>query len=234
MNRMLPVLLCVSVLILGACATVHENVQAALAKPAQAVYLPPGDKGPIVVVISGASGPPLYREYSAEVARLGYYTVLIDGNDVRSWDQGGAQNLQAVIARAQSSPHAVPGKAAVIGFSMGGGGALAHAAALPEFVSAVIAYYPQLNRVGLRVIVEDFRVPVLVLTGERDRDPCCPIASMRRLEEYAKDQQAAFRLVAYPDADHGFNLAIPAYRKDAAEDAWRRTTQMLAEYHPVR
>ena len=93
-------------------------------------------------MISGQSGTPNYRKYSAQIASLGYYTVLVDGKDILTRQQDGAQNLKTVIARAQASPNAVPGKVAVVGFSQGGGGALAHATGLPELVSTVVAYYP--------------------------------------------------------------------------------------------
>jgi dienelactone hydrolase len=38
----------------------------------------------------------------------------------------------------------------------------------------------------------------------------------------------------YPGAEHGFNLPVPAYRADFAEDAWQRTLEMLGRYHAVR
>ncbi len=219
------------------CACTARNVAApaAFQGPAQTVYLPAAGRGPIVVVISGHSGPHLYQDFSANVAQLGYLTVLINGNDILSRHQDGALNLRTVIARAQASPHAVPGKAAVIGLSQGGGGALAHAAAMPELVSAVIAYYPQTNWWSdMRLLAERFRVPVLVLAGVRDRyHNCCLIESMRRLEAAARERQVPFQLVEYPHAGHGFNLAVSGYRSEDAADAWRRTTEMLARYQPL-
>ena len=50
--------------------------------------------------------------------------------------------MRRAIERAQRSPKALPGKTVVIGFSMGGGGALTYAAGMPDLVSAVVAYYP--------------------------------------------------------------------------------------------
>jgi len=67
--------------------------------------------------------------------------VLLDGKDILTREQDGRGNLSRAIARAQVSPHALPGKTVVIGFSQGGGAALVHAADMPEVVSAVIAYY---------------------------------------------------------------------------------------------
>ena len=42
-------------------------------------FVPKSGKGPVVVVISGATGLPYYWSYAQRVAELGYFTVLIDG-----------------------------------------------------------------------------------------------------------------------------------------------------------
>ena len=47
--------------------------------PKYEIFPPAGGKGAIVVVASGNSGPGLYRDFSSELAELGYYTVLMDG-----------------------------------------------------------------------------------------------------------------------------------------------------------
>src|SRR3954462_3274983 len=87
-------------------------------------FVPKSGRGPVVVVISGATGVPYYWSYAQRVSELGYYTVLIDGKDILTRGEDGAANLRAVIATAQVSPHATPGKAMLIGFSQGGGGIL--------------------------------------------------------------------------------------------------------------
>lgn len=96
--------------------------------PAQTAYVPASGKGPAVIVLSGASGPRFYEAFAAALAKEGFYAVLLDGNDV-SRDAQGAARLRSAIERAQSAPHVVPGKVAVVGFSLGGGAALVHAIA---------------------------------------------------------------------------------------------------------
>jgi dienelactone hydrolase len=152
--------------------------------------------------------------------------------------------LKKAIDRAQRSPHAVPGKTAVIGFSLGGGGALYNATPLSDLVSVVVAYYPYTktwaNKMGW--FVKRFQVPVLVLAAQRDRyKDCCVIESMQAMEAAAKLNGKQFELVVYPDADHGFNLQTGAkgeptgaYRRDDDRDAWRRTVEMLKLHHPLR
>lgn len=204
--------------------------------PPQEVFLPKGEKGPVVVVISGQSGTPNYRSYASQVAGLGYYAVLIDGKDILTRQQDGAANLRKVVARAQASPNGAPGKAMVIGFSQGGGGVLAHAMAMPDLFTAAVVYYPATSWArGLAAVVGRMQMPVLVLAGERDRyNNCCLIEHMREMDAAAKARGLPLELVVYPNADHGFNLTGSTYRTDETADAWRRTAEMLARHHPAK
>ena len=204
--------------------------------PAQEVFLPKGEKGPVVVVISGQSGIPNYRNYATRVAGLGYYTVLIDGKDILTRAQDGAQNLRSVIARGQASPNGTPGKVMVIGFSQGGGGVLAHAVVMPDLVAAAVVHYPAVSWArNIAGVASRIRIPILVLAAERDRyNNCCLIETIRELEAAAKAKQVPLELVVYPHADHGFNLDGRNYRAGDTADAWRRATEMLAKYHPVK
>lgn len=204
--------------------------------PPQESFLPKSGKGPVVVVISGASGPLNYRHYGAQLARIGYYAVLIDGKDILTRVQDGAQNLRMVITKAQASPNAVPGKAAVVGFSQGGGGVLAHAVVMPELINSAVAYYPAVSWAkNIGAVAARIQIPILVLAAERDRyNNCCLIESIRELEAAAKAKLLPLELVVYPNADHGFNLDGRTYRAADTDDAWRRTTEMLARHHPVK
>jgi dienelactone hydrolase len=213
--------------------------------PAQTAYSPDSGPGPVIIVISGYSGPTSYKPYAAELAKLGYYVVLLDGKDILNRSQWpDAQNLRKAIKRATLSSQAKPGKAAVIGFSLGGGAALLHAAAMPDLVSMVVAYYPFTREWTDKInwFTKRFSVPVLVLAAQRDRyKECCLVETARAMELAAKTYNAKFELVIYPDANHGFNLKTTApgepngaYRADDDRDAWRRATEMLRQYHPRR
>jgi carboxymethylenebutenolidase len=179
-----------------------------------------------------------YTSYAAKVARLGYYTLLLNGNDFHpKYGKSAAADLRRIIEQAQGSPKALPGKAAIIGFSMGGGDALTHAAGMPELVSAIIAYYPMTTHItNMNRFVSQFKVPILLLAGEKDTYlNCCLIESMRAMEAAAKEGGKPFELVVYPKANHVFNYAkSPTYRPDDAADAWQRTTEMLRQYQPLR
>ena len=204
--------------------------------PAQTMH-PPAQPGPIVILISGASGPNNYQTIAGDVSRLGYYAVLLDGNDILTRQQDGAGNLRKAIERAQKAPLAIPGKVAVIGFSLGGGGALAFAANMPELVTMVVTYYPTTAFVkDAGVLANRFKVPVLVLAGGRDTyRNCCLIESMRAMEAAAKQLGAKFELVVYADGQHGFNIpGNPGYWREYDSDAWRRTVEMLKAQHPPK
>ena len=220
------------------------STEASSEGPAQTAYAPPDKPGPVIIVISGQSGPNSYQSYAAELAKLGYYSVLLTGKDILNPELTGEANLKKAIDRAQRSPHAVPGKTAVIGFSLGGGGALYNATPLSDLVSVVVAYYPYTktwtNKMGW--FAKRFQVPVLVLAAQRDRYmDCCVIETARAMEAAAKQNGKKFELVVYPEANHGFNLQTGAkgepagaYRHDDDRDAWRRTADMLKLHHPLR
>src|SRR5262245_12013445 len=208
----------------------------ALADPTQSVYLP-RQPGPVVVVISGSSSSlyGLYHDFTKAFADKGYYSVLLYGNEIMR-REGGREALEAALGRAQQAAEAVPGKAAVIGYSLGEVAALAFATIMPDAVSVVIAWYPSTGfvtdpeRMAARI-----RVPTLVLQGERDRyNNCCIVERVRAIEAAARSRGAPFELVVYPGAEHGFNLrSSAAYVRRDADDSWRRALEMLNTHHPV-
>ena len=199
--------------------------------PSQTAYSPPAGKGPVIMVLSGASGPRLYDSFAAALAKEGYYVVLLDGNDVRR-NAAGEAILRNAIARAQATPNAIPGKVGVVGFSLGGGMALQRAADMPDSVSIVVVYYPTTSFVSDAAdLARRIRLPVLMLAGEQDRyNNCCLIETARAIEAAAKKQKANFTLISYSLAEHGFNLAVPAYRAQDDIDAWKRTLETLRQY----
>jgi dienelactone hydrolase len=210
---------------------------AALAQdgPPQEPYAPSSGKGPVVIVISGQTGTPNYRFYAKQVADLGYYAVLIDGKDILTRQQDGAANLRSVIGKAQSSPNGMPGKVFVIAFSQGGGGMLAHGAAMGDQIAAAVVHYPATSWArNLAGVIGRLQMPLLVLAAEQDRyNNCCLIEHMREMETAAKARGLPLELVVYPDAGHGFNLDGRQYRAADAADAWQRTRQMLSKHLPL-
>ncbi len=199
--------------------------------------------GPAVILLSGASGTQAYRWYAMDVAKLGYTAILVDGSEVCAssssgcWksDKESAENLRKLIEKAQSDKRVKSGKISVIGFSLGGGGALAHATSLADSVAGVVAYYPSITRIpDLRATASKVSVPSLVIAGERDSFKCCRVESMREFELGSKESGNPVELVVYPEADHGFNLDGSRYRANDASDAWERTKAFLARVQPPK
>ena len=233
-----------AVIAVSASAADGVSTEAGPEGPAQTAYAPASGSGPVIIVISGQTGPNSYQSYAAELAKLGYYSVLLTGADILNPAHTGPVNLKKAIERAQRSPSAVKGKVAVIGFSLGGGGALYEATAIPDLVSMVVAYYPSTRTWANNIdsLVKRFKVPVLMMPGGLDRyKSCCLVETARAIETAAKASGAKFELVVYPDANHGFNLQtgasgepMGAYRRDDDRDAWRRTVEMLKQYQPLK
>ncbi len=204
--------------------------------PDQQEYVPENEKGQVVIVVSGNSGPNQYHPYAKHLAEQGYYTVLVDSNDFWKKEHGGGKDLlKGVIVRAQQSSHALPGKAAVIGFSLGGGVSLNFATKMPDLVSAVVVYYPLTSFIkDPEAYVSKFEVPTLMLAGGRDNyKSCCMIEKAHELNNAAKayDGNAMFQLVEYPFAEHGFSISSEkGYRKSDADDAFQRTLDYLHQH----
>jgi dipeptidyl aminopeptidase/acylaminoacyl peptidase len=191
-------------------------------------FPPPLGKGAIVVVASAMSGTVAFRDFSSKLSELGYYTVLVDGNDAIR-----AATLRTVIADSQSAPQAIPGKVALVGFSLGGVAVLLHSAPLKDQVSAVVAYYPAIDWFvsDITALAAKLQTPVLLFAGEKDQNMgCCKIESMRALD--AAPKAVPFELIVYPNADHRFNLKGFEYRAQDADDAWARTAAFLKRLHP--
>jgi len=203
--------------------------------PWQQEFYPANGKGRVVVVVSGATGPANYSYYAKDVSGQGYYAVLINGNDFfgkeLSQTNVGLDRLKGVIARAQQSPHALPGKVAVIGFSLGGGACLTYAARMPNTISAVVTYYPETKFISNPAdFASKIKVPTLIFAGVLDTyKDCCAIERARKLAAAAVGPGGSITLVEYPDAGHAFAIkSFPKnWRGNDAADAFRKTLDYL-------
>jgi dienelactone hydrolase len=177
------------------------------------------------------SGPEHYTTVSREIAQLGYDVVLFDGNAMEGTHGDG---VKAAIAQAQQMPHALPGKAAVVGFSLGGGMALYYASQWPDLVAGVVAWYPATTFIkDVPGFAARLKVPVLMFAGEKDTfRNCCLVENARNLAAAAKAAGQPFELVTYPKTDHDFVKDGAHYNADSYKDAFQRTSARLKDYLP--
>lgn len=218
MNRLFFLLLTVS-LFLSACSG-----------PGQ--YVPSSGGGPVVLMLSGKSGPSLYTEFARRLADSGYTVLLQDGNDFPVNQTDLCQSrIRAILQNPVLSSVITTDKAVVIGYSLGGAVALACAAGMKEEVAGVIAYYPATRMIADHdACVERLRVPVTVLQGEEDHFfECCPSDAIRQISAKAAAQGKQMELFVYPGAGHGFNLGYLKNR-ELDEDSWGKTLRALKTY----
>jgi dienelactone hydrolase len=196
---------------------------------AQKEIAPPQGKGRVVLISSGASGPDHYETVSRAIAALGYDVVLYDGNSMEG-TRGAA--LKDAIPQALRMPHALPGKVALVGFSLGGGISLAYGTQWPDQVAVVIVWYP-LTSVFKDIpgLASRLKVPVLMFAGESDTyKDCCLIGTARSLGAAATAAGHPFELFTYPKTDHDFVQGGSHYNPTAYKDALDKTAAKLKEF----
>jgi dienelactone hydrolase len=206
------------------------SLTAASIAPAQQEFPPPQGKGRVVVMVSGVSGPAHYTTVAREIAELGYDVVLFDGN-LTLGTHGDA--VKTIIQQSQQMPHALPGKVALVGFSVGGGMCLYFATQWPDLVAGEVLWYPMNNFIhDVPGFASRLKVPLLVFAGAKDRfhDGCCLSDLDSQLAVASTAAGKPFRMIVYPDADHDFVYGGDHYNPKDYSDAFKQTEEMLKVY----
>jgi carboxymethylenebutenolidase len=204
---------------------------------------------PVVLVVSEIFG---VHEYIADVARrfakAGYFAIapelFVRQGDAGSYGEIGkliaevvskvpdAQvmgDLDASVAWAKGQG-ADTGKLAITGFCWGGRIAWLYAAHSPA-VKAGVAWYGRLLGAANPVtptnpidLAGKLNGPVLGLYGAADSGiPLDTVDKMKAALAAGSTAAKKSEFVVYPDAPHAFHADYrPSYRKDAAEDGWKR------------
>lgn len=197
---------------------------------AQQEFPPPQGKGRVVVLSSGMSGPAHYTEVAAAIAQLGYDVVLFDGNAEEGTHGAGVKNA---IQQALAMPHALPGKVALVGFSLGGGESMYYGTQWPDQVAGAVLWYPANKFIrDVPGFASRLRVPVVVFAGGKDhyRDGCCTADNDSALQSAAKAAGKMFDLTVYPEANHDFVKGGDHYDSKAYDDAFQRMSDALKTY----
>lgn len=196
---------------------------------------PASGRGPAVVVIQEWWGlVPHIRDLVERFAREGFPAIAPDlyhGKTTTSPDEAGKMLMELDADRAEREiagagsyllgrPECSAKKFGVVGFCMGG--ALAQFTATKNAnTGAAVSFYGGFKKV--QCDWKNLSAPILLFYGEKDKG--VPAESGRELEKQLKALGKSVELHVYPGADHAFfNDARPqVYKRDAAEDAWRRT-----------
>jgi carboxymethylenebutenolidase len=142
-------------------------------------------------------------------------------------------DLDATVAWARKS--GATDKLGITGFCWGGRIVWLYAAHNPD-LKAGVAWYGRLtgDRTKLQPrypldIAGELKAPVLGLYAEGDQG--IPLDTVEKMREALKAAKAESEIIVYPGAPHGFHADYrPSYRKEAAEDGWRRMFEWFKKH----
>lgn len=218
-----------------------ENVTAFLAKP--------DGLGPFPAVIVlhewwGLDG--WIKDQARALAREGYAALAVDlyrGKVTTSQEEAHqlmmgtpidrqTRDMKAAFAYLAARKDVTRTRIAALGFCMGGRNSFTLAIEEPTLAAAVV-YYGALPTEPASIA--KIKAPMLGNFGGDDEGPSP--AQAREFEAAAKKAGKTFDLKVYAGAPHAFanpNNPWKGYRKDAASDAWTRTTSFLRHYLMAR
>ncbi|QJW98549.1 dienelactone hydrolase family protein [Frigoriglobus tundricola] len=136
-------------------------------------------------------------------------------------------DLDATVEWAKKSGNGDTAKLGVTGFCWGGRVVWLYAAHNPK-LKAGVAWYGRLTGKATELqpkfpvdLAGELKAPVLGLYGEKDTG--IPVKDVEAMRAALKKADKPGEIVVYPDAPHAFFADYrPSYRKDPAEDGWKR------------
>ena len=204
-------------------------------------------KRPVILVIPEIWGLHEYqKDICRRLAKAGYFGVSLDPTfrigdlktvtDIKQsiamanqlTDQQAFEDLDAVVAWAEKHPRANAGKLGITGMCRGGRMVWMYTAHQKK-IKAGVAWYGSLMPIppamptGPLDVTDKIHAPVLGLYGGADQG--IPMAHVERLRAglvaFGKDKQSPIHV--YEGMPHAFHADYrPTYRKEAAEDGWKR------------
>jgi carboxymethylenebutenolidase len=208
-----------------------------------------GGPFPTVLVVQEIFGVHEHiKDVCRRLAKLGYLAVApelyarqgdvskLERDDImkvvaRVPDSQVMADLDAAAAWAKKDGNGDASKLGATGFCWGGRIVWLYAAHNKD-LKAGVAWYGRLSGAGKATelqpkypieLAKDVKAPVLGLYGEEDTGiPVKDVEAMR--EALKKAENTASEIVVYPKAPHAFFADYrPSYRKEPAEDGWKRT-----------
>ena len=217
-------------------ATVNgAEVTGYLSKPEGA-----GEGGPALIVIHEWWGlNDNIRMMTDKLAGEGYTALAVDlykGKVAESPDSAGtyARSVnedEAIDNLSQAHSYLAEqqdaGKVGTIGWCFGGGWSLQAALAMPDEIDAAVIYYGRLVTDVEELSKLD--MPVLGIFGAEDDG--IPPEQVKKFEAALNEAGVDNDIHIYEGAGHAFaNPSGTRYDKEAAEDAWQKTVNFLAEH----
>ena len=201
---------------------VHEHIRDMCRRFAKAGYF--------------AVAPELYAR-QGDVSKMSNTQEIVDNVVKKGPDEQVMGDLDAAAAYAKASGKADVSRLGITGFCWGGRMVWMYTAHNPTVKAAVAwygpltaSYYPG-DKTALDV-VKDLKAPVLGLYGGADQG--IPIDAVNKMRDALRAAKKPGDLIVYPDTPHGFNADYrPSYRKEAAEDGWKRLQSWFAVYGVV-
>ena len=218
-----------------------ENVSAFLVKPDG-----PGPFPAVIVLHEWWGLDAWIKDQARELSKEGYAALALDlyrGKVTASQEEAHqlmmgtpidrqTRDMKAAFAWLAARKDVVKTRIASVGFCMGGRNVFTLAIEEPTLAAAVIYYgAPPTDPATIAKI----RAPMLGNFGGDDEGPSP--AQAKAFEAVVKKAGRTFDLKVYPGAPHAFanpNNPWKGYRRDAANDAWMRTTAFLRHYLMAR
>jgi len=206
-----------------------------------------GSNFPTILVVQEIFGVHEHiKDICRRLGKLGYFAVAPELY-ARQGDVSGMSNIQDIISKvvskvpdaqvmsdldattawAKKTGKANTAKLGVTGFCWGGRIVWLYSAHNPD-LKAGVAWYGRLvgqpdelhpkNPIDL---VSQLKAPVLGLYGSADTG--IPVESVEQMKKALKEANKPCEIVLYPDTPHAFYADYrPSYRKEAADDGWKR------------
>ena len=223
-----------------------------------AYYAVPKAGGPRPVVLVAAEIWGLHehiKDVTRRVAKEGYFAIANEPyykigelwkiEDIKQVIAGANQlpddqmfkDLDATVAWAAKNQRAAADKLGITGFCRGGRTVWMYSAHQPK-TKAGVAWYgglspaqPAISQTPVDVVAK-LRAPVLGLYGGADQGiPLDQVEKLRAALQSGDKAAKQSQIQVYEGMPHGFNADYrPSYRKEAAEDGWKRMLGWFKQY----
>ncbi|UPG71847.1 dienelactone hydrolase family protein [Roseomonas gilardii subsp. gilardii] len=201
-----------TVLVIEEIFGVHDYIKDICRRLAKAGYL--------------AVAPELYARL-ADLSKMTDVQQIVRDVISKAPDTTMLSDLDATVAWAKAEGHGDTTRLGVTGFCRGGRNTWLYAAHNPALKAAIAWYGPVGGgtsdiqpRTPMDVAAE-LKCPLLGLYGGADTG--IPVDQVQAAAQKARAAGKQVEIVVFPDAPHGFHADYrPSYRREAAEEGWRR------------